>query len=484
MTLEVHARRDGEPWVLSGLGLLPGHPRFLGDLPDLAGRLQADDRDPVWGGDVGSVETMPWAGSGRTPLVPVLGTELPTVWSAAHTRSGRTTLDLDGLSSPDTWALVDRRLVGQGVDTLVARAEDLRWRDAVRHEPRGIHALLGVDEVTVVAVPDAAQVGWRRAPAPPTAAPPPSGSVDVEVGCDHGDFDGCRRRARPLAPRWREPVETPERLRLSWTGVGAADEDGSGTTAYPVVEFVVEETVDPTGWAQARVVHRGPAEEAEVQVRAPLPRYYRVRATTTDDEGDLAGAWSEGLAVAASTGLDTVAVTDADHRPTCSSTCSVRCCGCAPRAATCWRCSRSPSTFGRTPSPVTSRRSPSLGARPGRPTGWPPSGRGRPPSSATARSTTRGWSTGRSSRGPRPRPRPASRTGRSPACSRHAPALAVPGSRRRTRCCTTRSRSSTTSRSRRGGPCAGCRSTRPSACAGTSRGCPRTPSPRIPTGVR
>ena len=307
VTLEVHAQREGVRSVLTGLGLLPGHPRFLGGLPDLAGRLRTDDRDPVWGSDVRSVEQPPWAGSGDAALFPVLATELPTTWAAAFERPGRT-LDLDGLAEPDTWAFADRRLVGYGVDTLVSRADDLRWRGAVPHHPRGIHALLGIDEVTVVAVPDAAQVGWRPASVPETAEPPPSEDVDVEEGCVHGDFDDCQVVARPAAPLWLDPAEVGGMLRLAWA---AGDED-AGTDSEP--EWVVEESVDPTGWAQARVVHRGAATEAEVPARSTLPRYYRVRAELTGPDGVLVGGWSTGLAVAASPGLDFVAVPERDYR--------------------------------------------------------------------------------------------------------------------------------------------------------------------------
>lgn len=308
VTLEVHAQHGGGRSVLTGVGLLPDHPRFLGAVPDLAGRLRTDDRDPVWGSDVASLEQLPWAGSGRAALLPVLATELPTTWAAAFERSGRT-LDLDGLDEPDTWAFADERLVGFGVDTLVSRADDLRWRGTVPHRPRGIHALLGIDEVTVVAVPDAAQVGWQPASGPETGAPPPSDDVEVEEGCDHGDFDDCEVVARPAAPLWLDPVERGAKRRLAW----AAGDDHGG--AESGLEFVVEESIDPTSWAQARVVHRGAATEVDVPSRSTLPRHYRVRAEVTVTEGVVVGRWSTGLSVAASPGLDFVAVPDGDYRP-------------------------------------------------------------------------------------------------------------------------------------------------------------------------
>lgn len=310
ITLEVHGGRDDEVTILTGTGLLPGHPRFLGDLPDLAGRHRADDQDRAPWRDRGPVDALPWAGAGGAALLPVLTDELPTPWTTAYERPGRTSLELDGLAAPDSRAFVDERLVGCGVDTLVARAEDLRWRDAGR-PPRGIHALLGVDEVTVVAVPDAAQVGWCAATAPEAGAPPASDDDAPPDGCGHGDFGSCRALARPFAPRWRAPEGEGERLRLAWTG--GLEEAPTGNGADPTYE--VEESVDPTGWSDARVVHRGPAAEVDVPARSTIPRYFRVRAVATTDDESLAGRWSEGLAVEASPGLGVVAVADADYRP-------------------------------------------------------------------------------------------------------------------------------------------------------------------------
>jgi uncharacterized protein len=80
----------------------------------------------------------------------------------------------DDLDSFDPVAVfVDPNLAGDTVDSLLERAAQLTYlaRDPVRL--RGMHAVLDVDEVAVLAVPDLAQRGWS-APVPPPPPPPPA----------------------------------------------------------------------------------------------------------------------------------------------------------------------------------------------------------------------------------------------------------------------------------------------------------------------
>jgi hypothetical protein len=312
VTLDVHARAAGRTSRLVGLGLLPAHPRYVVSLPDLAGRL-APEPDmhparPAFDDLAGS--PFPWAGdadgTSAPKLVPVLVDEAIATWVRPVPMEG-TPLEQDGLGAPDALALVDALLIDQGVETLVQRAEELRWRTPKPHRLRGIHALLGVDEVTVVAVPDAAQVGWEPVQPPEQVEPPPSEQPEPAAGCDHGDFDDCATRPVPPAPRWEPALGLGEELLLAWTLEPFGDPAGGSAGREPV--FRLEESVAPTGWTEARVVHLGPEREAFVPATSLIPRYFRVRAEVAGQPG----LWSEGLGLPESAGHDYVA--PADYEP-------------------------------------------------------------------------------------------------------------------------------------------------------------------------
>lgn len=76
----------------------------------------------------------------------------------------------DDLGTFSTDVFVDPNLAGCSVYSLVSEADLLTSLAADPIALRGIHSLIGIDEVALVAVPDAGNRGW--APAPPVEEPP------------------------------------------------------------------------------------------------------------------------------------------------------------------------------------------------------------------------------------------------------------------------------------------------------------------------
>jgi hypothetical protein len=70
---------------------------------------------------------------------------------------------------------LDRRLGNETVYTLLTEADQLTVLAADHNPPplHGIHALIGVDEVALISVPDAVHLGWSPAVPPHTPAPAP-----------------------------------------------------------------------------------------------------------------------------------------------------------------------------------------------------------------------------------------------------------------------------------------------------------------------
>ena len=78
----------------------------------------------------------------------------------------------DGLSTFDPRWLIDPELASDTVLSLATHADQLTALSRTPQALRGVHALLSVDEVAMLAVPDATQRGWSPAP-PPVYEPPP-----------------------------------------------------------------------------------------------------------------------------------------------------------------------------------------------------------------------------------------------------------------------------------------------------------------------
>ena len=111
----------------------------------------------------------------------------------------------DDLDHFDPSALfVDPRLAGETVLDLI---EDAHQYTVLSHDPvalRGIHSLIDVDEVALVAVPDALHRGWTRfEPVPRPVEPPPTAAP---VPVDWSRFRDCVVAVAPPGPGEPTPV--------------------------------------------------------------------------------------------------------------------------------------------------------------------------------------------------------------------------------------------------------------------------------------
>ncbi|HLA63086.1 MAG TPA: hypothetical protein VK610_01555, partial [Rhodothermales bacterium] len=251
--------------------------RFWGDLPTDEHLFRHEDGRPVdSSSDLDRAVRTPRFPLAAPPEVAALA--LPLGMPAAPTREASrgaleadaaTTLERDGLAGfTPTWFL-DDELAGVGLHALPAAVFDLLYlRGATLNEvradapPAGIHALWTLDEVTLLAAPDAVQPGWvqRASPVPaPLDAP-----------------------GTPTAT----PLDAPGGFRLDWPGEVVGE-----------VEFELQEAGDPL-FGRSTVVYRGPQTHTYVYfgVEGPcgvdlgcaVPRYYRLRLRS----GGQVGPWS------------------------------------------------------------------------------------------------------------------------------------------------------------------------------------------------
>lgn len=283
LTLRLQVDDDaGGSSVLGGLGFLPAHPRFIGALPTDAtlyadavmpppGTLAADaaqPRFPLAGADVAPLLYLPL---GATILT---GPPLPALRPPGLARMR------DGLESLDAATFLDGELATSGAETLLEDAFWIEYRQPHPRPLRGVHALLHIDEVTIVAVPDGVQRDWYLAPGSPVAdadAPKPAAEPDWATFLD------CATHV-PATPRLDQSGgEETGAFTLGWSSTDVAH-----------AAYELQESVDPSDDAAAETLYRGPELEFSVYGR---PRgstlYYRVRAIA----GGLASGWSNWVTV-------------------------------------------------------------------------------------------------------------------------------------------------------------------------------------------
>jgi hypothetical protein len=315
--------RDEETFRLAGLGFEGRHPRFAGALPtdadlffddpsmpDHAAMLVGDGASDAWRrrrpnphegpvdryaglrSDVGRPR-FPLAGDGpRDAVYFPFALAIASLKPLPASHQDRDALDRDGLSVFSLDWFEDPKLKGVGATALMGDADFVRYGASRPRPLRGIHALLGIEEVSLVAVPDAVQPGWDRAPSP---APEPdrSGALvphpEWSECCDPGDpaalaevpplgrFLPARARvvARPywVARRCGFDPDGTGALRLAWKAEAGATVE---------LERSASGTFD-----DVQLLYRGADASFRLQA-APASSWYRVRAFV----GGVSSHWS------------------------------------------------------------------------------------------------------------------------------------------------------------------------------------------------
>ena len=271
------------PARLDDLGLSPGHPSYLGALPtdrmlfstepptpsdrDLDLRELTRQLQAVAGEAVDPREY--YAALWRAVSVPRFSLAVPARATAAFVPiglplapaaylgapgDGPIALARDGLTEFSAGLFLDPDLADELADSLPAEADFLRWQSSAARPLTGIHAALGVDEATLIAVPDAVHRGWAMASdAPPAVLAPP---VLTAALADRATW------------------------QLSWDATG----DG--------VSYTVEDAAS-AGLTGAEVIWTGSATALRVTGRPPGQRWFRVQARS----GSALSPWSNAIAL-------------------------------------------------------------------------------------------------------------------------------------------------------------------------------------------
>jgi hypothetical protein len=312
LTFDLTVRAEGQPPLrMAGLGFAPGHRRYWADLPADA-ELFADPAAALSG---------LWADAAapRFPLAgePGGGIYLPIAMDVffspdqAAEPVGATALERDGLAPFDAGLFLDPDLHDASGRDLLERADFIRYRSSDARPLEGIHAALGVEEATLIAVPDAVHRGWFRQAAPPLASPLASSPLAHPewwrwIDCRHpqppppdtplgaGGFIDCDVTA---------PVDVPP---LTATAPQGGTYDLSWTTASGAID-VLEEATRPD-FSDAAAIATGSAGRVTLYGRAAGDYYYRIRRV----RGPRTSDWSPAVAVRIAPAADWASVEPAD----------------------------------------------------------------------------------------------------------------------------------------------------------------------------
>ena len=310
LTFDLWVERDETDAVrIVDLGFASTHSYFWNVLPtDAQLFASVPDKDyadfeALW--EAAAEPRFPLAGDNRylgARFIPVGMSALADPTMAAQ-NSGATALDRDGLAKFSSSLFLDERLLDSSVSTLMADADFIRYQLSDAPALIGIHAALGIEEASLIAVPDAIHRGWH--PLPPVAVQPPIPSAPRShpswwhfLECDppesppatarepdRGHFLRCDLRKIEPPSLWVEGPDAAGAFILQWSDLGAD------------VEFVLEEATEPD-FGDAFELWRGSTTSYTILSRTPCIYYYRVRA----EEGGESSDWSNEVAVQISAG--------------------------------------------------------------------------------------------------------------------------------------------------------------------------------------
>ena len=313
LTMDIRAQRDGDDFRLGGAGLTPRHsaPWWAQqtDAEFYASRdaAQADGTAPL---------PIPASDAPRFPLAREAA-PLPLAWIPLGVEPlfGATTsalpqtptqLERDGLSRFDAELFLDPELAATSVETLVTQADAIRLMRDVPRSLFGLHAALSIgvgglfNEASLLAIPDAVHLGWKRRDAEnvaiddPQGLPTPAhwrrhrGACAVSVkdpmdGPDFGAFIDCSTRVlqAPALTGPDSPVP-PGAYRLSWS-------DAEPGAIYVLVEATQADSSDAREKKEIKareIIYRGPATAFDAVTRREGVFLYQVFATRDDDRSD------------------------------------------------------------------------------------------------------------------------------------------------------------------------------------------------------
>ena len=324
LSFEMWVRQAEEYSIsLSDLGFAPGHERFWAQLPaDEEVYRPSESITPenpatlLWK-QVGDLFRFPLAGLGAADEIyfPAFMPALPENYLGPVTLPG-SERERDGLAEFDAALFLDRDLFDIGAANLATTADFLQYLSPNPRRLTGIHAAFPLEEVTIIAVPDAVHSGWVKhtreplvdpEPSPPPLRPewwhfldcnPTPKKKSLLSSCDPEPPEPSPIKA-VHEPEWGnflncsiQIIEPPQLFAFP-----QFSSDGNLSLRWELsppqeADYVLEESSQPN-FSDAVTVYSGDTSSFTLYGRRTGDYYYRVRAVIGADTSD----WSNGVAV-------------------------------------------------------------------------------------------------------------------------------------------------------------------------------------------
>jgi hypothetical protein len=259
------------------------------------GTLPASEHLELWSAAGGP--RFPLAGQEHpaTIFVPLAMPLLPDFYLAPD-RPTEDALTRDGLATFSEELFLDPHLGRVGVRDLINQADTLRYYTPHPYHLTGIHSVLDLDEVTLIAVPDAVHRGWlrkepSRPPDPLPSAPPIRPEWWHFLDCD----------PKPVIPATHEPARgnflncTIRVISVPYLHNADAGSDTftiHWESSEPGLTFILQEATR-TNFDDAVDIYMGSDNQFTFYGHTPGVFYYRVRGVVGDQSSD----WSNGVVV-------------------------------------------------------------------------------------------------------------------------------------------------------------------------------------------
>ncbi len=270
----------GDIWSITELGFAPANERYLGFLPSDACFYRIDTPTEV-AADAAHPRFPLAAPSSGVFFLPIGAGPLPEFLPA--TLPPGDPLVRNGLAAFGADLFLEPALAETSSIDLMQKADYLRYQiptvDGLPKPLRGIHAVLAIDEATIIAAPDAVQRTWYAVADEPLASPPQSSPLAHPEWWHSLD---CRQQS-PV-PRTTQPppgefepcdlliVAAPQLLLVP-------PEGGIYSLAWPpmagATDFL-EEAVDP-GFLTANVIYQGASGNVTIYGHPQGDYFYRLR---------------------------------------------------------------------------------------------------------------------------------------------------------------------------------------------------------------
>jgi hypothetical protein len=298
--------RQGEDYLLSlsDLGFESAHPRYWASLPTDAERYSetdfnkgrtelAFDKEPVRLWQTGGEALFPLAGSAavNTCCLPLAVPILPEQYLGPVKLPG-TVRERDGLALFDASLFIDPALAETFTEDFMVQADFIRFLGPSPRELIGIHAALGVEEATILSVPDAVHLGWFKTSI--EEASPPDESLPLPRP-EWWHFLGCKPSAQTAPPCLERPwTSSPDETGVAAPELTSSEVGGqegtfmlSWASSSPPqnARYILEESLNPD-LSDAASIYYGTDDQLAVYGRGTGDYYYRVRAQVGEESSD------------------------------------------------------------------------------------------------------------------------------------------------------------------------------------------------------